>query len=36
LYHNLDISTAPTKVKSREPDYSQALIPKKSVGKADG
>ena len=28
----LDISTAPTKVRSREPAYSQALIQTKSIG----
>src|SRR6218665_3548120 len=32
--HNrkLDISTAPTKARSREPAYSQALIQTKSIG----
>ena len=29
---NLEISTAPTKAKSREPAYSQALVQTKSQG----
>jgi len=28
----LEISTAPTKAKSREPAYSQALVQKTSIG----